>query len=306
MKADKYYGREATEYDAARCHSLRWAKEQQAVADFVFSGPVLDVPIGTGRYVSIYRQKGLEVVGLDRSTDMLAEARRNYPDLVLHHGDVRSLPFRDEQFGTVVCTRLLDWLYPDEMRQAVAELRRVANLIVVTIRHGTPGERVNYTHDLASFYEAIDGLFIEQRRVTEETQDGTEEIFRLRLPTWADALKPFAYPDSIFHMPEDEINRLASEWTGRFWPRSITVTQESARVRSCYPTGAELGAVLDGMIKFDPRYETSLRPRHRTSAPATLLKVGEWTVVLDGRRRINQWRNQPGRFPALMIEVPQT
>src|SRR5687768_13349312 len=108
--ADKYYGAAAETYDATRCHSLRWAHEQLAVNDFVTEGRVLDVPLGTGRYVGLYRAKGLDVIGVDVSEDMLAVARRNYPGIDARRGNVLGLPFSGGMFAIAVCTRLLDWL----------------------------------------------------------------------------------------------------------------------------------------------------------------------------------------------------
>lgn len=298
-RADTYYGKRATNYDLDRCHSLRWANEQRAVADMVFSGPVLDVPVGTGRYVEIYRSKGLDVVGVDISEDMLAESKRKYPDLDARKGSIFALPFADKTFGTVVCTRLLDWLSPIDMLRAVAELRRMANIIVVTIRHGPEECRTNWTHDLAKFYQAISGLFICERRTTEITRDGREEIFRLRPPEWKDVVRQFQYHG---HTPEHEMDRLAGDWVGH-----INLRQSTAVVSSEYWSDHALGAVLDVMAAQHDygkpkhsRYITDLRPRYEADAVTILYDKGRH-VILDGRRRINQWRKMPGRYPVLVV-----
>lgn len=310
MNGDKYYGDAVRLYDVDRCHTLRWAREQLAVNDFVTAGPVLDVPIGTGRYCTIYRDKRLTVTGVDISPDMLAEAKRHYPHITVQKGSVFELPFADKSFGTVVCSRLLDWLYPDDMRRAVKELRRVGRTVVLTIRHGMEGERVNYTHPLASFYEAIDGLYIEGRRLTETTKDGTEEMFKLRQPIWADVLAQFDYKERIFHEVGDEVQRIADAWFSNAKMRSRPVNAETAKVTAEYWTADELGAVIDSMSEIvdhkvkrpESRYSTSLLPRHE-GGPVTILKVGEHKAVLDGRRRMNLWRQTPGRYPVLLVEI---
>ncbi len=300
MNPDKYHGTVAERYDVERCHSLRWAREQLAVADFVRDGPVLDVPLGTGRYGEIYRERGLKAVGVDVSADMLALARKRYPEIVGIQGSVLALPFDDKAFATACCTRLLDWLDPVDMAQAVAELRRVASVIVASIRHGVEEIRVNQTHDLANWYRAIDGLFIEARRVTEITQDGTEEIFRLRAPTWDDVLAQFQHHG---HTPYFEMQRIACEWFGHVQP-----SPETHRVTSTYWPAADLVKVIDWMASKhdataepDDRYRTDLYPRFE-HGPVTLMTKGKKTVVLDGRRRINRWRGSPGLFPVLLIE----
>ena len=302
ITADKYYGEAARRYDAERCHSLRWAREQQAVADFVFSGPILDVPLGTGRYVGIYWDKGLDVIGVDVSVDMLAEAKKRYPELDARPGSVLSLPFADKTFGTVVCTRLLDWLPPADMERAVAELRRMANIIIVTIRHGREEARVNYTHDLNRFYRAIDGLHVEQRRVTEVTRDGTEEVFRLCLPTWADVLKPFSYPDAYFRNPADEIERIACDCATAFGQHRPVIRAETVKVRAEYWNAAQFASVINAMATVDPSYRTDVLPRFPGGA-AVMLRTTAGAWVLDGRRRINQWLRDNDLHPVLVIDA---
>lgn len=297
MKADSYYGARVRTYDADRCNTLRWAIEQGAVADFVTEGPVLDCPLGTGRYVGIYRDKGLYVVGVDISADMVAEAKRLHPGLDAMEGSVFDLPFDDGDFATAVCTRLLDWLTPEEMAAAIAELRRVAETLVVSVRHGAERIDVNQTHDLAKVYTALDGLFIAERRVTDEWHGDTEEILLCRPPVWADVLKQFEFHG---YSPEHEVHRLASEWFG-----DIDLT--GCAVRAEYWTSDDLFSVIERMaadhddgVAEESRYITDLEPRF-TSGSVTLLRNGR-TVVLDGRRRINQWRGNPGLYPVLMIE----
>lgn len=300
MKADKYYGKAARNYDSERCHSLRWAREQQAIADMVFSGPVLDCPLGTGRYVGIYRSKGLDVVGVDVSADMLWVAKVNYPDIETRRASVFDLPFKDREFESAICTRLLDWLYPDEMARAVAELRRVARTLIVSIRHGEEGERVNYTHSLSRFYEAVQGLFIFARRTTEITRDGVEEIFRLQPPAWEDVVRQFRHHG---YTPEFEIYRLGAEWAERFGFVAPIISEECCKLRAEYWTEEELGQVIDDMAAHHGGYHTDQPPRFDANGPATILETSGKRIVLDGRRRINQWRKTPGRYPVLVIEA---
>lgn len=295
LNADKYYGPVATGYDADRCHSLRWAREQIAVSELVDRSPVLDVPIGTGRYVKIYRDKGFEVVGVDKSSDMLAEATRRYPCLDVRLGDIQSLPFSSNGFPIAVCTRLLDWLAPDDMTAAVKELRRVAEAIVVTLRHGEEGRRVNYTHDLARFYGAIDGLHIEQRRVTEITDDGVEEIFKIRPPTWDDVLMQFEHHG---HTPAFELQRMADSWKGVFW--SDYFEMEDFKVSAEYWDNKTIGAAIDAMVHANESYKTDLVPRAH-DRPITIMVVKNNCAILDGRRRANFWKLTPGRYPVLAL-----
>jgi SAM-dependent methyltransferase len=70
-------------------------------------GPrVLDVGCGAGRDLAWLTQQGAVVVGADRSSGMLAQARR-FPAGGVVQADMRMLPFRDAVFGGVWCSASL-------------------------------------------------------------------------------------------------------------------------------------------------------------------------------------------------------
>jgi hypothetical protein len=189
------------------------------------------------------------------------------------------------------------------MMRAVEELRRVADHVVVTIRHGAPGCRVNYTHRLADFYSAIVGLHIAERRITEQTRDGTEEIFLLRAPKWSDVVEQFAW-----HGPpaEIEMQRLADEWRTMAGlcplPMAHNVTAENFEVRADYWTTKQCGYALRSMRRAAASYITDEPPRFDPHRPATVLNFEGVDIVLDGRRRMNLWLKEEGRrFPVLWL-----
>lgn len=86
---------------------------------------VLDVATGTGAVaVELVRRKGCSVVGLDQSSEMLAEARRRVQDGVrLVEGSADSLPFPDASFDALTFTYLLR--YVDDPGATLRELARV-------------------------------------------------------------------------------------------------------------------------------------------------------------------------------------
>jgi ubiquinone/menaquinone biosynthesis C-methylase UbiE len=71
-------------------------------------GPVLELGCGTGRISLPLAKRGVSLVGLDRSTPMLARARQRLARAkvldrtLLVRGDVRALPFRPRQFPLVI------------------------------------------------------------------------------------------------------------------------------------------------------------------------------------------------------------
>jgi trans-aconitate methyltransferase len=70
---------------------------------------ILDVGCGTGQLTAAITRSGAEVVGLDYSPDMLANARKNFPDLTFVVGDAARFEF-PEHFDAVFSNAALHWV----------------------------------------------------------------------------------------------------------------------------------------------------------------------------------------------------
>lgn len=75
-----YFGDVAARYDANRA-GAKWRAEQEAVREFLGriretlgDYSLVDIPVGTGRFLEFYREFDVAATGLDVSGDMLAEA----------------------------------------------------------------------------------------------------------------------------------------------------------------------------------------------------------------------------------------
>jgi demethylmenaquinone methyltransferase/2-methoxy-6-polyprenyl-1,4-benzoquinol methylase len=109
------------------------ARWRRYLADRVAPGPndtVLDVACGTGSIAAeLVRRSGCSVVGLDRSEEMLAEARRSLAAaglagrVRLELGDAQRLAFEDASFDHVTGGYLLR--YVDDPGATIAGLARV-------------------------------------------------------------------------------------------------------------------------------------------------------------------------------------
>lgn len=82
---------------------------------------VLDLGCGTGHLTARIAEAGAEVVGIDSSPEMIAEARRLYPGLSFEVADARDFAF-DEPFDAVFSNAVLHWVKPPE--EAIACVRR--------------------------------------------------------------------------------------------------------------------------------------------------------------------------------------
>ncbi len=155
--ARKYVGEVATGYDAKRVEAPKWKAEQIAIENIIDELPegseVLDVPVGTGRFIEAYERNNHKVTLVDLSPDMLKEAHSKVtkPDLfTFGQGPIGGLDeFMDEDSVDVaIMCRLTRWLSVEERTEAIRQLTRVArDAIVFTARVDE--------HPHAYTYEAI-------------------------------------------------------------------------------------------------------------------------------------------------------
>ena len=72
---------------------------------------ILDLGCGTGTLTHEISSSGARVVGVDSSTEMIGQARQNYPKIDFRLGDART--FRDpEAFDAVFSNAVLHWVQP--------------------------------------------------------------------------------------------------------------------------------------------------------------------------------------------------
>lgn len=127
-----YHGDVVTNYERDRETEDIWPVEQQWMERWIKTLPprarVLDLPVGTGRFVEAMLSHGLRVHGSDISADMLRSTEKRgggSPDLTLSQSDVEALPFAADAFDAVVCWRLFHLLPPAVAGRALSELARV-------------------------------------------------------------------------------------------------------------------------------------------------------------------------------------
>jgi ubiquinone/menaquinone biosynthesis C-methylase UbiE len=118
-KGDIYYGDIAHNYDLKRMDDTFWENEQKAVYKFIAQiseiNNILDLPVGTGRFLSIYKEiigKNVKIYGSDASGEMLKITDKKAQKLNLSnyhglHSDAKYLSFNENFFDVVVSTRFL-------------------------------------------------------------------------------------------------------------------------------------------------------------------------------------------------------
>jgi len=84
---------------------------------------LLAVASGPGYVAAAAAERGADVIGIDFSAAMVAEATQRYPKIEFRHGDAEALPFADASFDAVTMNYgLLHLAHPD---RALAEAHRV-------------------------------------------------------------------------------------------------------------------------------------------------------------------------------------
>ena len=162
--AGKYYGPIATGYDAKRESDPKWIIEQKIITGMLDDLPpetiIFDCPVGTGRFLPFYIEKGFHFIGMDLSKDMLGQAGAKVEPLAakavgeLHVGDVRNTGLADKSVDVAVNCRITRWLSPADCQQMLKEMQRIARQrIIWTARVA------NHPHarTVELFEEALDG-----------------------------------------------------------------------------------------------------------------------------------------------------
>jgi SAM-dependent methyltransferase len=78
---------------------------------------ILDIGCGTGHHVNLLQEKGLNVVGIDNSSDMIKQAKINYPNGNFKKGDVNNDHlFNNQTFTHIICMYFTIYYVEDKTR----------------------------------------------------------------------------------------------------------------------------------------------------------------------------------------------
>lgn len=90
------------------------------------NGVILDAGCAGGRDCNLFRQKGLNPVGIDLSKSLVEYAKLKNPNIEFFHGSFLNLPFKDKSFdGVWAHASLLHLEKISEVKKALSEFYRV-------------------------------------------------------------------------------------------------------------------------------------------------------------------------------------
>lgn len=117
---------------------------------------ILDLGCGTGALTAEISASGAEVVGIDVSSEMVEQARRNHPHLRFEVADARSFRF-DEPFDAVFSNATLHWVRDQEPAvRSVHRALKPGGRFVAEL-----GGKGNIAGIAAAIYEAFEELDIQ-------------------------------------------------------------------------------------------------------------------------------------------------
>ncbi len=137
----RYHGDTAAHYNIRREKNPKWRREFAALRNILSAcrsdSSILDIPVGTGRFIPLYNSGFRKVFGFDVSLDMVRQAIAGYPAGKVYFGvgEAEKIPFCDKSIDYLVSIRFLNWISTEHLRHILQEYTRVARLgIIVSIR----------------------------------------------------------------------------------------------------------------------------------------------------------------------------
>ena len=128
-------------------------------------GPVAELGCGPGQIARYLRERGVSILGIDLSAEMVALARRLTPEIAFRQGTMLALDVEDGAWGGIVAFYSIIHLPPDDLPQALAEFHRAlrpGGLVLVSFHVGD--ERV-HTDEFLGQPVAIDFYFYQPETI---------------------------------------------------------------------------------------------------------------------------------------------
>ncbi|HUL15794.1 MAG TPA: methyltransferase domain-containing protein [Terriglobales bacterium] len=111
-------------YDGKHAFVWELAKDLVPLLEPKAGERILDIGCGTGHLTAEIATSGAEVVGIDRSEEMIAEARKKFPELRFEVKDAKELEFAEE-FDAVFSNATLHWIgEPERVIEGIARALR--------------------------------------------------------------------------------------------------------------------------------------------------------------------------------------
>src|SRR3989338_540774 len=108
---------------------------------------ILDVGCGNGEHMSYFKEKGLDVIGIDFSSSMIEISLKR--GLNVHQMDMEDLKFKDNEFDGIWAVNSLLHIDKNKFPKVIAELSRILKpdgLLYVRVKEGEDEGMVIESH----------------------------------------------------------------------------------------------------------------------------------------------------------------
>jgi len=122
-------------------------------------GPICDLGCGPGHVADFLHQQGATVFGIDRSAGMVEQARRLYPHLEFREGDMLALEDDAGTWGSVVAFYSIIHIPPEQVTDALREIRRVLKPGGLLLLSFHVGDEVRHFDALWGYPVNLDFIF---------------------------------------------------------------------------------------------------------------------------------------------------
>ncbi len=116
--------------------------EKTSLLEKYASGKCLDVGHGSGIYTNFLNSLGYDSVGVDNEKEFVTKASKTYPDVKYVHSEATVLPFKKNEFDTVVLFDIIEHLDDEKM---LKEASRVGKRLIISVPHSNQEQLTEYS-----------------------------------------------------------------------------------------------------------------------------------------------------------------
>jgi len=162
-----WYNKNAKKYDT---ESVQNVKPIEQIDEFIKLIPkdskVLDAGCGPGRDTKLITDRGVSVMGIDLSTELIKIARKKYPNIKFIVGNFLNLPFPIDHFGGVWAhASLIHFETVEDVVKALKEFYRVltpGGILHLFVREKTANKKFDIVSDVLSKYNRLFQYFTKE------------------------------------------------------------------------------------------------------------------------------------------------